>query len=111
MTTLEQYQNFTKTTAIYPDANTGNLGELVYLSLGLAGEAGEIANKVKKLYRDGMDPMKIYEVSTEVGDVFWYLVRLCDALGLDADRIIAGNIDKLSSRKSRGTLGGSGDNR
>jgi len=108
---LNDYKNFTRTTAIYPEANTGQVPELMYLALGLAGESGEVANKVKKLYRDGDDPAKREQLQGELGDVFWYLARLCDALGLEPEDLLQANADKLSSRKQRGVIGGSGDNR
>lgn len=111
MSTIEKYQAFARTTAIYPEAKIGSISELTYLSLGLSGESGEVANQVKKLYRDGDDPARRAKIGAELGDVFWYLVRLCDALGLDPEQVIAENVEKLSGRKSRGTLGGSGDNR
>lgn len=108
---LDEYTEFTKTVAVYPEANTGKLGEVMYLSLGLAGEAGEVANNVKKLYRDGYTNGRREKIESEIGDVFWYLVRLCDALGVDPEIVIMENMEKLSGRKDRGTLGGSGENR
>jgi NTP pyrophosphatase (non-canonical NTP hydrolase) len=108
---LNRYKEFTRTTAIYPDAGTGKLPELMYLALGLAGEAGEVANKVKKLFRDGDSEEKRDRLKGEIGDVFWYLARLCDALDLNPEDILQANADKLSSRKERGVIGGSGDER
>lgn len=108
---LNEYRNFTRTTAIYPEAGTGAVHELMYLSLGLAGEAGEVANNVKKLYRDGDDAARREKLKTEIGDVLWYLVRLCDALALDPEDVVRANAAKLASRQDRGVLGGSGDNR
>lgn len=97
--------------AVYPDACTGNLAELMYLALGLGGETGELENKIKKLYRDGDSFEKRYELMKEIGDIFWYLCRLCDVLGVDVELLWAQNVDKLRSRQKRGVLKGSGDNR
>lgn len=108
---LNDYCTFTRTTAIYPEAGQGTVPELMYLALGLSGEAGEVANNVKKLYRDGDNPARREKLAAELGDVFWYLVRLIDALGLDPSQVVADNAAKLASRKARGVLGGDGDRR
>ena len=106
---LEDYLNFTNTTAIYPEAGTGSNTELYYLSLGLVSEAGEVAGKVKKLIRDGK--LDIGNLAYELGDVFWYLVRLCDAIGYSPEDILTINANKLLKRKEAGTIQGSGDHR
>lgn len=110
---LRDYAAQTIDTAIYKDAGTGNLSELNYLTLGLAGEAGEAANKIKKLYRDkgSNTPEHRHAIGLELGDVFWYLVRLCDALGVSPETVLSNNWDKLHKRKVAGTIGGSGDDR
>ena len=108
---LHEYRDFSRTTAIYPESLTGAVPEIMYLALGLAGEAGEVANHVKKLYRDGDDLVRRERLAGELGDVFWYLVRLTDALGLDPEQVMAANAAKLASRKDRGRLGGDGDTR
>ena len=87
---------------------------LVYPVLGLVGEAGEIANKLKKVARDeegqwGPDKTEDYE--KELGDVMWYVAAVASGLKSSLQTIGAGNIKKLFSRKARGVLGGSGDNR
>ena len=107
--TLNDYAKFTRSTAVYPDAETGNVAELMYLALGLAGETGEVCNKIKKVYRDGA-PMSD-DIAGELGDCLWYWARLCDAMGVDPQAVLEDNIDKLTSRKARGTLQGSGDSR
>ena len=108
--TANQYQDGACSTAIYPKHRA-----LEYLSLGLVGEAGEIANKVKKLIRDGATPEDLAEkkiqIGYEVGDVLWYAAVLSDELGMNLGHIMENNIQKLADRKSRGTLSGSGDNR
>jgi len=104
------YQNRARETAIYP--NMGS--EFTYPALGLVGEAGEIANKLKKVIRDksGVLSEEVREsVSDELGDVLWYVAQLATEMGTDLDTIAQKNIDKLSSRKERGVIAGSGDNR
>ena len=106
---LEDYLEFTNSTAIYPEAGSGSNTELYYLSLGLVSEAGEVAGKVKKLIRDG-----VYDqggMIKEIGDVFWYAVRLCDAVGYSPTDALTINMSKLSKRKEAGTISGNGDER
>lgn len=106
---LNDYLKFTDSTAIYPEAGTGSNLELYYLSLGLVSESGEVAGKIKKLIRDGKyDPAGIVK---ELGDCFWYLVRLCDAIGYSPADALTINVSKLSKRQEAGTLQGSGDER
>lgn len=106
---LNEYLEFTNGTAIYPEAGSGSNLELYYLSLGLVSEAGEVAGKVKKLIRDGKyDPAGIVK---ELGDVFWYAVRLVDAVGYSPDDALTINMAKLSQRKENNTISGSGDER
>jgi NTP pyrophosphatase (non-canonical NTP hydrolase) len=80
--TLEEYTAWTFTTAAYPGKGTGNAEEINYLSLGLIGETGEVADKVKKALRVGIAPNPD-EVAKELGDVAWYWVRMCQALGTE----------------------------
>lgn len=105
----EEYAEFCRGTAIYPDALTGNLAEMKYLALGLNDEAGEFAGKIKKWYRDG----KFDNAATvkEAGDVLWYLTRACDGLGTSIPELMVANMRKLQDRQERGVLGGSGDER
>jgi NTP pyrophosphatase (non-canonical NTP hydrolase) len=109
MNTLEEYNEFAKTTAIYPSALSYDTDEALYLALGLADEAGEVAGKIKKLYRDGTFDSDA--LAKEIGDVMWYLTRLADWNGTDLSNIIRQNMQKLADRKMRGVLGGSGDER
>lgn len=106
---LNDYTELTSSTAIYPEAGTGSDLELYYLTLGLTSEAGEVAGKVKKLIRDGK--FNPGDVCYELGDVFWYLCRLCVAIGYDPEDVIEINYTKLMSRKTNNTLQGNGDNR
>lgn len=99
---LSNYTEFTRTTAIYPKEQA-----LEYLGLGLVSEAGEVAGKLKKRIRDGA--MDVDALAAEIGDVYWYLSRLCDEIGIAPGTILRQNMEKLSSRKERGTIGGSGD--
>ena len=103
MITANQYQIEAKKTAIFP-ANKA----LEYLSLGLVGEAGEVANKVKKIIRDKKLDI---DVASEIGDVLWYCAMLADYFNVNLGKIMNDNINKLQSRKNRGVLGGSGDKR
>jgi len=109
--TLKEYQDWTVTTAMYPHAETGNVEELMYLALGLVGEAGEVANKVKKLFRDGDNQDLRTELAKELGDVMWYMGRLSSVLDVDLTETLAKNVAKRESRKARGVITGSGDNR
>lgn len=101
---LTDYTFFTRTTAIYPEKQA-----LECLALGLCSEAGEVAGKVKKLLRD-----KTWDhtaVEAELGDVFYYLCRLCDELNINPENILQQNYEKLSSRLARNCISGSGDYR
>ena len=100
---LSQYQKQAAETAIYPKDKA-----LEYLALGLVGEAGEVANKIKKVIRDGTSPNNVRD---ELGDVLWYLAMLSTELGYSLDTVADKNLWKLANRKTRNVLGGSGDNR
>lgn len=108
--TFEEYQKKSRKTAKYPDADSN----FVYPTLGLAGEAGEVADKIKKIIRDDggeVLPEKKKELAGELGDVLWYVSQVATELGLSLEEIAEKNIEKLYSRLERGKLGGSGDNR
>jgi NTP pyrophosphatase (non-canonical NTP hydrolase) len=86
----------------------------VYPTLGLTGEAGEVAEKIKKVLRDKnglIDKNTRRELKKELGDVLWYLANLATEIGLSLEEIARANLKKLASRKKRGKLHGSGDNR
>lgn len=86
----------------------------IYPTLGLAGESGEVAEKIKKVIRDknGVADEETKEmIKKELGDVLWYVAQLATELGLSLDEIAENNITKLASRLERGVLQGSGDNR
>lgn len=105
------YQQWTLSTAIYPDSGKGTIAAISYCTLGLVGEAGEVADKAKKLIRDGDTPERRADVLKELSDVCWYMARLSDEMGLDLEELFLANKIKLDSRKERGVLSGSGDNR
>lgn len=85
---------------------------IVYSALGLSGEAGELANKVKKIMRGDTDRNELIEgIKSEMGDVLWYLAALCDDLGVELADIAEGNLQKLQDRQVRGKIAASGDNR
>ena len=107
---FSEYQQAAAETAIYPDAGTGSPAALSYLGLGL-GEAGEIQGKIKKILRDGDTELARHQIGFEVGDLLWYAAMLARELGFDLDAIAKANLYKLTSRKQRGVLGGSGDDR
>lgn len=109
----EYYVAFTRSTAIYPRQDVGREA-LPYLAMGLAGEAGEVANKIKKILRDDdgvFTHAKGEELMAELGDVAWYLARLTDEMGFTLEGVLAANMSKLESRSSRGELAGTGDDR
>jgi NTP pyrophosphatase (non-canonical NTP hydrolase) len=109
MSDFNSYQRSASGTAIYPEQH-----RITYPALGMAGEAGEVANKVKKLIRDGPEnrPETWREdIASEIGDVLWYCAALASDLNLSLGMIAAQNLIKLDKRKDKGTLGGSGDTR
>lgn len=110
--TLSAYQEAAVSTAFYKHKNAGL--KLIYPVLGLCGESGEVAEKVKKLFRDGngeVTPEVRAALIKELGDVLWYLAATADDIGVDLDEVAQTNLEKLASRRARGTLSGSGDNR
>jgi NTP pyrophosphatase (non-canonical NTP hydrolase) len=108
--TFKEYQEEARKTAIYP-----NLGSnFIYPTLGLAGEAGEVAEKIKKVLRDNnglVSEEKKQELTKELGDVLWYIANLSAELGLSMEDVALKNLEKLKSRQERNELHGSGDNR
>lgn len=108
--TFDDYQYASRAFVIYPDPGKN----VVYPTLGLANEAGEVAGKVKKIFRDGSGEPTDHDrevIGAELGDVLWYCAQLATELGLSFDDLAQHNIEKLSSRKERGVLGGNGDDR
>lgn len=107
---FSEYQRRSRATAVYPDLGSN----IVYPALGLCGEAGETAEKVKKVIRDdggSLTQVRRDAIAAELGDVLWYLAQLATEAGLDLEEIAEANIAKLASRQERGALHGSGDRR
>lgn len=106
---LNDYQTLALRTARSKDAPN----ELMHLLLGLVGESGEIAEKVKKVIRDeDSDFSKLDELfEKELGDVLWHIAVLADYFDIPLEKIAQQNVDKLASRLERGVIGGSGDSR
>lgn len=107
--TLNEYQNAALSTAIYPQEHG-----IVYPVLGLTGEAGEVADKIKKTIRDNngeFSAERKKDIALELGDVLWYAATLARDLGYTLDEVAQMNVDKLASRAARNQLRGSGDNR
>jgi NTP pyrophosphatase (non-canonical NTP hydrolase) len=106
---LAEYQRLSRRTAEYPRE-----AWLSYPALGLAGEAGEVAEHAKKAIRDDggtVSEQRREAMSKELGDVLWYVAQLASELDLDLEEIAQGNLQKLLSRQRRGVLSGSGDDR
>ena len=96
----------------YNDIETND--PIVYPTLGLVNEAGEVAGKIKKIFRDKGGKVSEADkqaLKAELGDVLWYLTQICTNLGLSLEDVAEANLDKLFSRLERGTIGGDGDNR
>ncbi|SRR6266540_2397850 len=127
---LEEYQKETNRTAIYPGAGTGSVEAINYVIHGLAGEAGEVSNKWKKVLRDAPrkgkwkgflffksqgEPVISEEVKmnilSETGDCLWYLARLNKELRASLDQTAEENLNKLRIRMENNKIGGSGDSR
>lgn len=103
---LDEYQKLASQTAVYPRNRDS---ALMYTALGLASEAGEYAGKVKKLIRDA--EWSKAAAAAELGDVLWYVAMAAEANGFTLSEIAQANVDKLSDRKARNALRGSGDYR
>lgn len=107
---FNQYQEKSRKTAIYPEQGKN----FIYPTLGLVGEAGEVAEKIKKVIRDDngiVNEEKQQLIKKELGDVLWYIAQICTELDLSMDEVAEFNIEKLYSRMQRNQLHGSGDNR
>lgn len=108
---LNEYQRRALETWLHTNDNGYNI---IYPTLGLCGESGEVAEKIKKLLRDHggfLDSDMKHSIALELGDVFWYLSTLAYELGFSLQEIAETNYEKLQSRKKRGKIHGDGDNR
>lgn len=108
MSALDDYQKASRSTwnLVHTDH------PIVYPTLGLANEAGEVAGKIKKIFRDKAGVIGEAEreaLKQELGDVLWYLSQICTELDLTLEEVAGANIEKLASRQARGTLRGDGD--
>ena len=107
---INEYQQLARRTAIYPDAGSN----VIYPTLGLSGEAGEVAEKVKKVIRDKggqFDDDTRLAICKELGDVLWYVAQIASELNLDLSNVAQQNLDKLADRAQRGKIKGNGDDR
>ncbi|MCL4531194.1 MAG: nucleoside triphosphate pyrophosphohydrolase family protein [Chloroflexi bacterium] len=105
-----EYQTKSRATAKYPVIGHG----VIYPTLGLTNEAGEVAGKIKKVFRDkdGVISDETREaLKAELGDVLWYLAQVCTELNLSLDEVAETNLAKLLDRQARGKIHGDGDNR
>lgn len=113
---LSEYENLVNSTAVYPKSNDRAI-QFLYLSLALNGEAGEIAEKIKKISRDEDDGFtkltneQKRSIAKELGDVLWYITALGNEIDYNLTNIMELNTDKILARRKTGTLHGSGDNR
>ena len=108
--TFRAYQQRALQTAVYPDCGRN----FTYPALGLCGEAGEVAEKIKKIIRDKggcFGDEERAQIALELGDVLWYAAILASEFGLSLQDIANANLDKLAKRAKRGKIRGSGDNR
>ena len=107
--TFDEFQEAATKTAVYPDS-----AKILYPTLGLTGEAGEVANKDKKIIRDDdceITDERLQQISEEIGGTMWYIAALCTDLKLNLGDVCRQNIEILVRRQERGTLKGDGDTR
>jgi len=112
---FNKYQQKAHETAEYPNIYVGgHPSNYIYAAMGLAGESGELIEKLKKVVRNKnglVAESDLFDIKKEVGDVLWYLSELCTCLNLSLKQIARENIKKLSDRKNRGVIKSEGDNR
>jgi NTP pyrophosphatase (non-canonical NTP hydrolase) len=108
---FDEYQKVACTTALYP--GQGDFMGLAYAALGLNGESGEVAEKIKKSWRDDglITPERREEIIKELGDTLWYMAQICTELGFELSEVAEQNVAKLASRRARNMIAGSGDDR
>ena len=107
---FQTYQKKARETAKYPNLGSNN----IYPTLGLVGEAGEVAEKVKKVIRDKnsiFDEESKLAIKKELGDVLWYLSNLCTEFNFSLEDVALNNLEKLKLRAAKGKISGSGDDR
>ncbi len=107
---FNDYQQKSRVTAQYPAIGH----PVIYPTLGLVNEAGEVAGKIKKVFRDKsgeINPETREALKAELGDVLWYIAQVCTELDLPMDEVAEANLTKLLDRQARGKIKGDGDNR
>jgi NTP pyrophosphatase (non-canonical NTP hydrolase) len=107
---FSDYQTRSRVTAQYPAIGH----PVIYPALGLVNEAGEVAGKIKKVFRDKggeISPETRDALAAELGDVLWYIAQVCTELGVSMDDVAESNLTKLLDRQARGKIRGDGDNR
>jgi len=107
---FNDYQQKSRATAQYPAIGH----PVIYPTLGLVNEAGEVAGKIKKIFRDRQGVISEAEreaLKAELGDVLWYIAQVCTELNLPMDEVAQANLEKLLDRQARGKIRGDGDNR
>lgn len=107
---FDEYQKLTRKTAVYPTIGK----KYIFPMLGLAGEVGEVSEKIKKLFRDKnarLTKESRIEIAKELGDVLWYITQLISDLGLNFSDIVRMNLEKINYRHKENKVHGSGDNR
>ena len=107
---FKTYQKHARLTAQYPNLGSNN----IYPTLGLVGEAGEVAEKVKKVIRDKngiFDEESKKGIKKELGDVLWYISNLCNEFNFELEEVALQNLEKLKLRAAKGKISGSGDDR
>jgi NTP pyrophosphatase (non-canonical NTP hydrolase) len=112
--TFKEYQDEVDKASFYPGANTGSIQAIIYGTLALNGEAGEVAEKVKKIWRDKDGFYSIDDrqaIIKELGDTMFYITRIASELGYELEDVAQINVEKFRARKEKGTLQGSGDDR
>ena len=108
---LDAFGNWVASMWFSGDSREMTQRDLSIMGLGIAGEAGEVVEKIKKHIRDGCDPVLDQSILKELGDVIYYAIRIGQYYGYKPSDILRANYEKLTSRKARGTERGSGDNR
>ena len=104
---FNEYQKLARSTAVYPEEY-----KVVYPALGLCGEAGEVADKIKKTIRGDSSLDEVTgSIAGELGDVLWYVATLADDLGVELEDVAKWNVDKLQRRMKSNKIKGDGDNR
>lgn len=117
MLDFNEYQKKAHETADYPSGTIGaehHAVDYIYPAMALSEEAGEVAGKFAKAVRDNngiIDDERKEAIKKELGDVLWFIAELCTVLNIPMEEVAQKNLEKLASRKARGVIHGSGDDR